>query len=109
MIRDDSYAKAVIKEAITKQEFINKELDRQKYDPTVSMSKTKRFLFMRKFCNKELENCLIETIVKKFPLTLASTLNIGTIMTSENDNREYIVKEVKGKGVSVYKKWVLKK
>jgi ubiquitin-protein ligase len=48
-------------------------------------------------------------IVKKFPLTLASTLNIGTIMTSENDNREYIVKEVKGKGVSVYKKWVLKK
>ena len=48
-------------------------------------------------------------LIKKIPSTLASTLNTGTVITSDNDNREYIVKEVKGKGGSFYKKWILNK
>lgn len=50
-----------------------------------------------------------KTLTKKIPSVLAHNYTVGTTIISDNDNREYIIKEIKGKKNSVYKKWILKK
>ena len=50
----------------------------------------------------------IGSIVKKkrVPNTPAAECAVGEIKTSENDNKNYIVKEVKGRGNTVHKRWI---
>lgn len=43
---------------------------------------------------------------KRVPNTPASECAVGDIKTSENDYKNYIVKEVKGRGNTVHKRWI---
>ena len=46
---------------------------------------------------------------KRVPSDSPSNYEVGYIIVSENDNREYIVKEVAGKGGNLNKRWILNK
>jgi ubiquitin-protein ligase len=46
---------------------------------------------------------------KRVPSSSPSNYEVGYIMVSDNDSREYIVKEVAGKGGNLNKRWILNK
>jgi len=56
-------------------------------------------------------NCIPEPSggKKRVPGSSASNYEVGYIMVSENDWRDYIVKEVAGKGGTLNKRWILNK
>lgn len=56
-------------------------------------------------------NCIPELHVskKRVPSDSPSNFDVGYTMVSDNDNREYIVKEVAGKAGNLNKRWILLK
>ena len=46
---------------------------------------------------------------KRVPSVSPSNYEVGHVIVSDNDNREYIVKEVSGKGGTLNKRWIINK
>jgi ubiquitin-protein ligase len=55
------------------------------------------------------EPCSPKPVKKRVPSAIPANYDIGYIMVSDNDCRDYIVKEVSGKGGGINKRWILHK